>query len=99
MPPGIIGELLRPAIDLPPAADVERFVVHKENAARRLPFCICERADVDALGAAMDRMRTRITGPLGTSLGSMTFTICGFLGSGPVSRMWMRDDRKPGTMR
>src|SRR5688572_21959537 len=35
MPPCVIGELLRPAIDLPLAANIEGFVIHQENAARR----------------------------------------------------------------
>ena len=62
VPPRVIGEVLRPAIDLPVAAHVEGLVVHQEDAARRLAFAIAERRDVDALRAAMHRVRPRIAG-------------------------------------
>ena len=47
----------------------------------------------------MDRVRTGVTGARDSSSGSMTRTMCGCVGSGLVSMMWMRDERMPGTMR
>ncbi len=65
MPPGVVGEALGPAVYLPLAADVEGLVVHQEDAARLLALSVAQRGDVDALGAAMDGMGTRITRSLG----------------------------------
>ena len=65
MPPGVVGQQLRPAIDLPAAANVESFVVHEEDAAWRLALAVGERGDVDALGPAVHRVGTRIAGALG----------------------------------
>src|SRR5262249_60085977 len=57
MPPAVIGELLRPALDLPAAERLERLVIHHEDAARRLPLGVAERRDVDAARTAMGRVR------------------------------------------
>src|SRR5207253_3719634 len=69
MPPGVVGELLGPAIDLPLSADVEGFVVHEKNAAGRFALGIAERGDVNAFRSAMDRVRPRVAGFLGDFLG------------------------------
>ena len=68
MPPGVIGELLRPAVDLPAAERLEGLVVHEKNAAGRLALGVAERRDVDALRAAMDRVRARVAGLFGDLL-------------------------------
>src|SRR5262249_46221281 len=62
MPPTVIAELLRAALDLPSAERLEGFVVHQEDSARRLAFRISQRRDIDAAGAAMGRVRTRVAG-------------------------------------
>ena len=68
MPPGVIGELLRPAIDLPAAERLEALVIHDEDAARRLAVLVAERRHIDAARPAMDGVRARIAGLLGDLL-------------------------------
>ncbi len=68
MPPDVIGELLRPAIDLPAAERLEALVIHHEDAARRLAVRVAERRDVDAARPAMDGVRARVAGLLGDLL-------------------------------
>ena len=65
VPPGIISEILRPAIHLPLPEHVEGLVIHQEDAARSLALAVAEGGDIDALGAAMHRMRARVTGLVG----------------------------------
>src|ERR1700732_3233519 len=65
VPPAVIGELLRAALDLPAAERIERLVVHDENAARRLAVLVAERRDVDAAGPAMDGGWAGVAGLLG----------------------------------
>ena len=62
VPPEVVGQLLRPAVDLPAAEHVEALVVDQEDAARRLALGVAERADVDALGPAMDGVRPAVAG-------------------------------------
>ncbi len=69
MPPGIIGEVLRSTVHFPLASDVEALVIHQEDAARPLAFSIAEGGDVDALGPAMDGVRSRIARFVGDLLG------------------------------
>ena len=68
MPPGVIGELLRPAIDLPAAERLEALVVHHEDAARRLAVLVAERGHVDAARPAMHGVRARVAGLFGDLL-------------------------------
>src|SRR5262249_18667642 len=68
VPPAVVGELLRAALDLPAAERLEGLVVDDENAARPLAVLVAERGDVDAAGPAMDRVRAGITGLLGEFL-------------------------------
>ena len=63
MPPGIICEMLRPAVDLPLAAHIERLVVHQEHAARSLALAVAQRRDIDAFRAAMHRVRAAYSRP------------------------------------
>jgi hypothetical protein len=65
MPPGIVGEQLRPALDLPATERLEVLVIHQEDAARRAPVRAAEGGDVDAAGAAMDRVGPCVAGLLG----------------------------------
>src|SRR6516162_3753408 len=65
VPPEIIVELLRAAIDLPTPEHLECLAVHDENAGRALRAVLsstAQGAHVNALRAAMDRMRSRVTG-------------------------------------
>ena len=64
MPPEIVGEPLRSAVDLPAAEHVEGLGVHQEHAARRVALRVAERRDVDAVGPAMDGVRPAIAGRL-----------------------------------
>ena len=100
VPPHVVGEVLRAAVDLPAAEHVEGLVVHHEDAARALALGVAERADVDAAGPAMHGVRPRVARPLG-ELGRLdrACTSLGLPGSGLVSRMWMLDERSPGTTR
>src|SRR5437660_1957635 len=65
VPPAVIGELLRTALDFPAAERLERLVVHDENAARGLSVLVAERRDVNAAGPAMDGVGTGVAGLLG----------------------------------
>ena len=65
VPPEIIVELLCSPIDLPAPEYLEGFAVHDEHAGRTVGAVRArapERADVDALGAAMDRVGPRVPG-------------------------------------
>src|SRR6185437_10218904 len=68
MPPHVVGEFLRPALDLPAAEHLEALMVHEEDAARPLALLIAERAHIDAVGPAMDGVRARVAGALGELL-------------------------------
>src|SRR5690606_29195739 len=65
VPPGVIGELLRPAVDLPSSEDLEGVMIHQEDAAWCSTLGIGERRDIDALRAAMDGVGARVAGTLG----------------------------------
>ena len=64
MPPRVIGETLRPAVDFPAAKHLEAFGVHEEDAARSVARGVAERGDVDAFRPAMHGVRAAIAGPL-----------------------------------
>ena len=85
VPPEVVGELLRPTVDLPAAEHVEALVIDQENAARRLALGVAERLDIDPLGTAMHGVRPAVAGASASSSGSMIFTICGFR-----DRAWCR---------
>ena len=68
MPPGVVGEVLRPAIDLPAPERLEALVIHHEHAARSLAILAAERRHVDAARPAMHGVRARIAGLLGDLL-------------------------------
>src|SRR5437588_12946474 len=64
MPPEIVGEVLRTAVELPFAADLEAVVVDDEDAARTVAGGGAEGADVDAVRSAMAGMRAAVAGPV-----------------------------------
>jgi hypothetical protein len=55
VPPEIIGEALRAALNLPAAEHVEALGVDEEDTAGRIVLGIAKRRDIDAVGPAMDR--------------------------------------------
>src|SRR5437763_16272231 len=65
MPPHIVAEILRAAIDLPLPERLEAFVVHDENAAGSFSLAVAERRDINAARSAMHRVRTRVAGLVG----------------------------------
>src|SRR5439155_9559544 len=69
VPPGVIGEVLRPALHLPLAAYLEALVIHQEDAARTFAVPVAERRDIDAFGTAMHRVRPGVAGELGDLAG------------------------------
>src|SRR5207249_10217507 len=65
MPPGIIAELLRSAVDLPAAERLETLLIHDADAAGRLAIFVAQRSDIDPTRPAVDRVRAGIAGLVG----------------------------------
>src|SRR5206468_10054102 len=61
-PPDVIGQLLRPTIDLPFAFDFECLWIHDQRPPRSIAAWRAERADVDAVRSAVNRVGSGITG-------------------------------------
>ena len=57
MPPEIVGEFLRAAIQLPLPEDIEALVIHHENSAGTVAVRSSQRAHQDSVGTAMNRVR------------------------------------------
>src|SRR5262245_66086358 len=64
MPPRVITELLRSAVDLPTAKGLETLVIQHEAAPGRLAILVSEGRDIDAPGPAVDGVRAGIEGLL-----------------------------------
>src|SRR5580704_16029825 len=62
MPPKVVGQILRSALDLPFPKNVETLGVHHEDATGPVPAGRSQRAPIDAVGAAMYGVRRRVTG-------------------------------------
>ena len=65
IPPEIIVQRLRTAIELPPPEDIECLAVHDEDAGRSVGAgfaAAAERADVDAFRPAVDGVGPRVAG-------------------------------------
>src|SRR3989442_14516657 len=62
MPPEVVGEVLRAAVQLPATADFEGVVVDDEDAARAVPGGGAEGADVNPIGTAVASMRAAVAG-------------------------------------
>src|ERR1700730_10879604 len=69
MPPEVITEILRSAIDFPLPQDVEAVRIEDENAARSVPIGRAKGAHEDAIGAAMHGVRTAVSGARGDGFG------------------------------
>jgi hypothetical protein len=65
VPPEIVVLVLLTAVHLVAAEDVEGLAIHDEDAGRAVGAILAaaaQRGDIDALGAAMDRVRAGIAG-------------------------------------
>src|SRR4029077_13280186 len=62
VPPEVVGEKLRAAVDLPLAEHVETFVIEQEDSAGAAAVRAAHRAHVYRVGATMERMRTPVAG-------------------------------------
>src|ERR1700693_2381295 len=60
MPPEVVTEMLRPAIDLPLAQHVEAVRIENENAARPVAIGCAKRAHEDAIWTAMHGVWTAV---------------------------------------
>src|SRR6185436_271062 len=63
VPPEIVMQELLAAIQFPLAQDVERLAIQHENSTGTIAVGSSERADVNALGTAMNRVRARVIRP------------------------------------
>jgi len=73
-------------------------MVHEEYASRSLALGVGERADVNALRAAVHSVGPRVSSAVGKLVGLVRISF-GWAGSGFVSNTWRREDRMPGTIR
>src|SRR5215472_13810146 len=62
VPPEVVRESLRAAIQLPLPQDIEAFVIHHENSAGTAAVRGPQRADKDSIGTAMNRVRGCVSG-------------------------------------
>jgi hypothetical protein len=69
VPPEVVGELLRAAVALPCALDLERVVVEDEDAAGTVAIRVAEGVHVDAVRAAVHGVRAAVAGLLRDLLG------------------------------
>src|SRR2546421_11294942 len=69
MPAEVVGEILRPAIELPATAHLEGVVVDDEDAPRTVTGWRAQGADIDAVRSAVTRMRAAVSGAVGNFLG------------------------------
>src|SRR5271155_4905572 len=65
MPPEIVGEILRAAVNLPFSQNLEAVRVHDEDAAGAVAGGGAESAAKNSFGAAVDGVRAGVAGPLG----------------------------------
>ena len=69
VPPHVVGEVLRPTVDLPRTEHVERGVVEQRHPTRTvLPVAAAERGDVDAIRSTVDGVWPGVPGALGQLL-------------------------------
>ncbi len=62
VPPEVVGEKLRAAVDFPLAEHVETFVIEQEDSSGAAAVRAAHGAHVNRVGAAMERMRTAVAG-------------------------------------
>ena len=69
MPPEVVGQVLRSAVDLPAAEHVDALMVEQKESAGTVAVGSTQRAHIDRVGAAMNRMRPAVTGARGEFFG------------------------------
>src|SRR5690606_15875746 len=69
VPPEVVGQVLRAAVDLPAAQHLEGVVVQDGDAAGPAAVRAAQRGDVQPVGAAVHGVRAGVAGPLGQLLG------------------------------
>ena len=80
VPPGVVRQILRPAVHLPLSAHLESLMVDQEHAARPLALSVAQRHHVDAFRPAMHGVRPRVAGLVGDLLGLDHLDDLGLLG-------------------
>src|SRR5438309_7001414 len=65
VPPEIVCELLRSSVQLPLSEDLEALVIHYEDSAGAVAVWSSQRADQDAIGAAMNGVRRSVSSSRG----------------------------------
>ena len=63
VPPEIVVKKLRSTLHFPLAEHIKRLAIEHENTARPFSVGRSQRADIDAFGSAMDRVRARVVRP------------------------------------
>src|SRR5271155_2919654 len=84
MPPEIVGEILRAAVNLPFAQNLEAVRVHDEDPAGAVAGGGAESAAKNSFGAAVDCVRARVAGALGENRRLDDFDDSRF------ARVWLR---------
>jgi hypothetical protein len=88
-----------PAV-LPPALDLEGLRVEHREAAGAVAVGVAEHRDDDVVsGHAVHGVRPVYPVLATSSSGSITFSIRGARASSTTFTMWIREERKPGTIR
>ncbi len=69
VPPDVICQLLRSAVDFPPTSNVKRFRIQNERAAGTIAIGRTQRTQEDAVRSAVHRVRCGVARPLSKRLG------------------------------
>jgi hypothetical protein len=99
MPPEVVGEVLRAAVDLPSPEGLEGLVIHHEDAPRTLAVGRAERAHVEGIGAAVAGVRSGVAGPAGDLVRFDDLHNLGVDGILLGVQDVALEDRRPGTTR
>src|SRR5262245_36193811 len=73
VPPHVVSQLLRTAIKLPAALNLQRLRVHDKCAARTVAVGRAKCTQIDSVRSAVDGMRCRIAGAIPNLLGLYDF--------------------------
>src|SRR5580698_678133 len=68
MPRKVVAEVLWAAIDFPSPQGLESVVIESKNPSRPIATRRSQRAEINSIRPAVNRMRTAIAGPLGQDL-------------------------------
>src|SRR5829696_5792503 len=64
VPPEVVGEVLRTALDLPSPQRIEALVIHDEDAARSISIGGAKSTHINALRTAMDGVGAAVARPV-----------------------------------